>query len=530
MTLNANIGFNGVLIISSSGSLTGTSRDITLNNNAKAFIDGTVSIRDLSLNSSSDLTASAAISGRNLSVESSSDFTTTNTLSLSNDFTVNGGAFSSTSSISVGDDFELNSSGTASISGAVSVGDNMTLNSSTSATFGSTVGIGNNFEANSSATAVFNGNVAIGNDATFNSGTNISVNAQFEVVDDIELNGATLNVSASGNMSAGDDLIINSSSNVTNTGSLSAGDDIQLNGGTITNTGNFIAGDDIIHNSGATVTNNAPGRIEAGDDYTKNGGTLTNNHHMVVGDRLTVNSGGSFSGNGKLQVERITNWGGITGNMDICSSSGTTPTITGSGAFSGSTTFCDNPSIFPLPVELLSFEGISQESGIELRWLTASEYRNAFFTLERRNSIGAFEFLAEIAGAGTTNSTSEYTWIDDNIGSDEMYYRLSQTDEDGTVTYLKIILVELLDEEKERITVFPNPFTTQVSVLAGEEEILSVKIIDINGHVVYALQTQSLDRTSFISIDNKALQAGVYTLILETHQGISHHKILKRSN
>jgi hypothetical protein len=529
MTLNANIGFAGVLIISSSGSLTGTARNLSLYNNAYALFEGAVSVQDIALNSKSSVDATATVSGRNLDIQTGSSFNTTKSVTLSGNLEVNDGTFSSTSSLSVSGDFEINSGGTANISGAVVVGNDMTLNSSTNSTFGSTVTIGNNFEANSSASAVFNGKVAVGNDATFNSGTSISINAPFNVTNDIEINGATVAISSSGTMTAGVDVVINSSSTITNAGTISAADDITLNGGTITNTGNFIAGDDITHNSGASLTNNSPGRIEAGDDYTKNGGTLTNNHHMVVGDRFT-NYGGTTDGNGKLQVENIYNTGNITGTLDICRANGTPPTISGSGSMTGGVTLCLNPLSFPLPVELLSFAGRLDRDVVELTWVTASEYRNAFFTLERRNSIGAFEFLAEIAGAGTTNSTSEYTWIDDNIGSDEMYYRLSQTDEDGTVTYLKIILVELLDEvEKEQtMKVFPNPFKDELYISGATTDIVSVTICNAGGQQLLQIENADLPSNPNKVLGLPSYHAGIYFLEILTLHGVHRFKIIRR--
>jgi hypothetical protein len=486
MTLNTNIGFNGVLIVMPGGSITGTTRNVSLNNNATAFVDGAMSVQDINLNSTTQFTASATISARDLNIQSGSSFTTSAAVTLSDDIEINGGSFSSSSTLSVADDFSLNSSGTFNISGALIVGDDMTLNSSTSATFGSTVSIGDNFEANSSATAVFNGNTTIGNNATFNSGTNITINAQFEVVNDIESNGSTISVGSGGSMSAGDDITINSSTTLTNAGSISAGDDIVMNGGSISNNGTFTAADDITQNGGATFINNAPGRLEAGDDYVKNGGTLTNNHHMVVGDQFT-NYGGTTNGSGKLQVERIYNTSTITGTLDICRSNGTSPTITGSGSMSGTVTLCDEPSTFPLPVELISFEGWAQGETIILTWTTASEWNNDYFTLESSNGDGIFHYIAEITGAGASNIEKTYSFTDPNPSADESkYYRLSQTDFNGETRILKLIQVAS-NHEKSRsveIHIYPNPFTDQLNIIAQESGIEKIVIYNLQGAVL----------------------------------------------
>ncbi|WP_185154426.1 hypothetical protein [Fulvivirga sp. M361] len=60
-------------------------------------------------------------------------------------------------------------------------------------------------------------------------------------------------------------------------------------------------------------------------------------------------------------------------------------------------------SVAPLPVELVSFEAkvASDKNSVELKWVTATELFNDFFTIEKSMDAGDFQALGVVNGAGT---------------------------------------------------------------------------------------------------------------------------------
>src|SRR5690606_34740978 len=94
----------------------------------------------------------------------------------------------------------------------------------------------------------------------------------------------------------------------------------------------------------------------------------------------------------------------------------------------------------PLPIELISFSLNSINTReVELKWVTATEKDNDYFSVERSQTGQDWEVITYISGAGTSSEMREYSIIDVNTLSGVSYYRLKQTDYDGTSTYSDIL-------------------------------------------------------------------------------------------
>lgn len=104
-----------------------------------------------------------------------------------------------------------------------------------------------------------------------------------------------------------------------------------------------------------------------------------------------------------------------------------------------------------LPIELISFNGTTQNNVNTLMWVTSSEHNNDYFTLERTLNGIVFEIIANINGAGNSNEINEYTVIDPINTSSINYYRLKQTDYDGKFKYSDMISIDNRDGYSKEI-------------------------------------------------------------------------------
>lgn len=172
----------------------------------------------------------------------------------------------------------------------------------------------------------------------------------------------------------------------------------------------------------------------------------------------------------------------------------------------------------PLPIQLVEFAAEAQDNNtVLLTWATASEINNEWFAIERTVDGENFELVGRVQGAGTYSGTLFYELVDEAPVSGVSYYRLRQTDFDGTTTISDLRQVEL-DARNLVANVYPNP-SNGLNVfleLEGVEHVRDGEIVvrDMAGRVVY-MQPLSLNGNESQRIQlnpEDGLATGIYTL------------------
>ncbi|HZH94413.1 MAG TPA: T9SS type A sorting domain-containing protein [Flavisolibacter sp.] len=139
--------------------------------------------------------------------------------------------------------------------------------------------------------------------------------------------------------------------------------------------------------------------------------------------------------------------------------------------------------IVALPVLLATYKAAKSGAGqITVSWSTASEQNNKHFTLERSANGIDFTSIAIIPGS---NRANDYTYVDKAPLRGNNYYRLSQTDRDGSVTYFKILQVQPGEVLNTGLHFYPNPAKDQITLSFANSERgeFIVSIISMNGAV-----------------------------------------------
>jgi hypothetical protein len=103
-------------------------------------------------------------------------------------------------------------------------------------------------------------------------------------------------------------------------------------------------------------------------------------------------------------------------------------------------------------VELLSFTAEVVSQGVALNWTTASEINNDYFTIERSADAVHFEDLLKVNGAGNSTRHCITAHSINKPLQGISYYRLKQTDFDGTSSWSDAVSVFI--GSNENITVF----------------------------------------------------------------------------
>ncbi|NNC83528.1 MAG: hypothetical protein HKN79_08120 [Flavobacteriales bacterium] len=185
----------------------------------------------------------------------------------------------------------------------------------------------------------------------------------------------------------------------------------------------------------------------------------------------------------------------------------------------------------PLPIELLSFDGEPLEEGNLIRWVTASEVNNDYFTLESCTNGRDFEELTTLPGAGFSSGEMYYDFIDLHASNGFTYYRLKQTDYDGTYTYSDLIVVERKDHFLTEAS-WPNPVRDYMHLRMSDlgSRASGLTILDITGKVITTADDWSVLRDDVIIIrDTQYLNPGIYFIEVLDRQGASilHRRFAK---
>lgn len=141
------------------------------------------------------------------------------------------------------------------------------------------------------------------------------------------------------------------------------------------------------------------------------------------------------------------------------------------------------------PITLSAFDAeLTTSDFVQLTWSTASEINNDYFTIERSADGERYEAIGDIQGSGTTNVARSYSYEDRMPLAGRSYYRLKQTDYDGTFTYSPVVAIDNDMQQIPVLTVFPNPSNgafvgIRVTGLTGATEI-PVKIYAPAGRLV----------------------------------------------
>ncbi len=167
----------------------------------------------------------------------------------------------------------------------------------------------------------------------------------------------------------------------------------------------------------------------------------------------------------------------------------------------------------PLPIQLISFEAMAQQSEVKLMWSTASELNNDYFTVQRSQDGEVWQDVNSVKGAGTRNIRADYETTDGIPFRGVSYYRLKQTDFDKAYSYSQIRRVELSSEFQ--LKVYPNPSSGRFTVSTGFEITPdNIRLINSMGQTI-PIQLQSDQSTTILT--PQFIATGIY--ILQVNKG-----------
>ncbi len=186
-------------------------------------------------------------------------------------------------------------------------------------------------------------------------------------------------------------------------------------------------------------------------------------------------------------------------------------------------------ALVTLPIELLSFTGKLQSENVKLNWSTAFEQNSKGFEIEKSLDGVNFRKIGFVTGAGNSNTTRGYSFIDPQRAVEFNYYRLKLVDIDNKFDYSDVVLVKNAFG-KQDVYLAGNPITNNINIQFAKTPNgkVAVNIYDMKGSKIYEAAYNNYTHTSLqINTANKLLTHGVYSVKVETSGKIYNLKAIK---
>ena len=236
--------------------------------------------------------------------------------------------------------------------------------------------------------------------------------------------------------------------------------------------------------------------------------------------------------------------------IDICDQSATSPLINIGGtnfidlndaynnAPTTETTIDDDSTLIcglnqlgvnvALPLEIIDFKlNAINNHQVELLWKTELINDIKYFVIERSEDGLFFLPVSTIESVKNSSDQTTYTWDDTEPISGIAYYRIKQENQDGSERYSDIRSITCTPQNNKNVTIFPNPFSDEVTISMPDEinERVTIQLFNTLGQLVEQTTFKSKIRHTWKL--NNQIVAGMYIIRVDDGEAIFQQKMTK---
>lgn len=165
----------------------------------------------------------------------------------------------------------------------------------------------------------------------------------------------------------------------------------------------------------------------------------------------------------------------------------------------------------PLPIRLVAWDGQCQGGAVALRWTTASEQDNAYFTIEKSLDAQAWAAIGTVTGAGNSSHAISYSYLDHSAHG-QAYYQLRQTDINGVSTVSNAIAAGCGAENGTAIVnAWDDGDYLNLVVSSTMDGVYDLTLLDAQGKIMTARSSQTIGTgTTTLRMDKRGIATGIY--------------------
>ena len=142
--------------------------------------------------------------------------------------------------------------------------------------------------------------------------------------------------------------------------------------------------------------------------------------------------------------------------------------------------------------------------------------------VERSIDLLNWEGIIEVAGAGNSQQRLDYVAFDNSPMNGTSYYRLRQTDADGSSELSTVVAITRSVTLEARI--YPMPFQERIVIETLNEQLVSVDLFNVAGQRITVPMDWGAER---VTLDTVTLPVGTYVIHVQTEKGTSTTAIVK---
>lgn len=241
--------------------------------------------------------------------------------------------------------------------------------------------------------------------------------------------------------------------------------------------------------------------------------------------------GTGFTGITDYTALRITLAGSSLGTNGTNAGSNANPQVNRTGltlAQLTNTWYIGYPAAAALPIELVSFHAYPHQAEVNVDWTTATEINADFFTVEKSADGITYDDVATIQAAGNSSNILYYATMDHHPLHGLSFYRLKETDVDGSFTYSSPVSVRFDDvaNDFDLISTYSNNDQLTATIYSSVNESFTLDLYDSLGRLL-AHKDGILSRGfQDVAVPYSTYSSGICLFTIQTSRGRISKKIL----
>ncbi len=182
----------------------------------------------------------------------------------------------------------------------------------------------------------------------------------------------------------------------------------------------------------------------------------------------------------------------------------------GPSGYSATQTFTTTGIV--LPINGIDIKARRQGANVLVSWNTQSEQNSAWFDVERSYNGIDFTKIGQVNAAGNSSNIRNYQFTDVNASKGLIFYRLKMVDADAGYRLSQVMVVAKTDDHRQEFLLYPNPATSNVSIVLNEAAAEDMQLLIINQVGQMVRTTRIIKGMQVIKLDVSELPKGIYVV------------------